>query len=261
MLKVRTILKMNNQQALFEYIIRIADNALILGHRISEYCGHGPSLETDIGLTNIALDYIGHARNLYQYAAEVEGLGRTEDDLASKRDVLEFKNLLLVEQPNGNFADTIARQFLFDTFNYHFFEALQHSEDAQLAAIAKKSIKEISYHYRWSAEWLIRLGDGTATSHQKMQTALDEMWMYSREALTADSLDEQMLKMGVGVDLNAIQTAFDERINSVLKEATLSLPVEEWMQKGGKQGQHTEHLGLILTELQWMQRAYPNMEW
>lgn len=252
---------MNKEQALFEYIVRIADNALILGHRISEWCGHGPSLETDIGMTNIALDYIGHARNLYQYAVEVEGKNRTEDDLAYLRDVPEFRNLLLVEQPNEDFAYTIARQFVFDTFNYHFFDALQQSTDEHLVAIAKKSIKEITYHYRWSAEWIIRLGDGTTTSHEKIQEALDEVWMYSGEAFIADAIDQQMLEAGIGVDLAAVKAKFDQRVEDILTQATLTLPTEEWMQEGGKQGKHTEHLGFILTELQWMQRAYPNMEW
>jgi ring-1,2-phenylacetyl-CoA epoxidase subunit PaaC len=252
---------MNKEQALFEYLVRIADNALILGHRISEWCGHGPSLETDIGMTNISLDYIGHARNLYQYAVELEGKNRTEDDLAYLRDVPEFKNLLLVEQPNEDFAYTIARQFVFDTFNYHFFEALQASTDERLAGIAKKSIKEITYHYRWSAEWIIRLGDGTTVSHEKIQEALDDLWMYSGEAFIADEIDQMLLAEGIGVDLSLVQSKFDERVSNILQQATLTLPVEEWMQEGGKQGKHTEHLGLILTELQWMQRAYPNMEW
>lgn len=252
---------MNKEQALFEYIVRIADNALILGHRISEWCGHGPSLETDIGMTNIALDYIGHARNLYQYAVEVEGKNRTEDDLAYLRDVPEFRNLLLVEQPNEDFAYTIARQFVFDTFNYHFFDALQQSNDERLVAIAKKSIKEITYHYRWSAEWIIRLGDGTDISHNKIQEALDDVWMYSGEAFVADAIDQQMLEEGIGVDLSTIKSKFDQRVADILKQATLTLPNEKWMQEGGKQGKHTEHLGFILTELQWMQRAYPNMEW
>ena len=252
---------MNKEQALFEYILRIADNALILGHRISEWCGHGPSLETDIGMTNISLDYIGHARNLYQYASEIEGAGKTEDDLAYQRDVLGFRNLLLVEQPNGDFGETIARQFLFDTFNYHFFAALKESKDEKLAAIAQKSIKEVAYHYRWSAEWVIRLGDGTETSHQKMQDALDEMWMYSGEAFVADEIDALMEAEGIGVNLNEVQAAFDTRIDEILAQAKLTKPNEKWMQEGGKKGQHTEHLGHILADMQWMQRAYPNMQW
>jgi len=252
---------MDKNKALFDYTIRQADNALILGHRISEWCGHGPSLETDIGMTNIALDLIGHARNYYNYAAQVEGKGRTEDDLAYLRVDREYKNVLLVEQPNEDFAYTVARQFIFDTFNYHFTKALEASEDAQLAAIAKKSIKEIAYHYRWSAEWVIRLGDGTDISHQKMQTALNDLWMYAEEAFMADEVDALMAEEGIGVDLATIKPKFDERIAFILKEATLELPEEEWMQKGGKQGIHTEHLGHILAELQYMQRAYPGMEW
>ncbi len=252
---------MDKQKALFEYIIRIADNALILGHRISEWCGHGPSLETDIGMTNISLDLIGHARNLFDYAGKVEGKGHTEDDLAFLRDTREYKNLLLVEQPNIDFAYTIARQFIFDTFNYHFFEALLQSKDEQLAAIAEKSIKEVAYHYRWSAEWIIRLGDGTDISHKKIQEALDDMWMYTGECFEMDALDEQMLAEGIGVDLNAVKAKFDERVDTVLAQATLKKPHEEWMQQGGKQGLHSEHLGHILAELQFMQRAYPNNEW
>lgn len=251
----------NKQQALLDYILRIADNALILGHRVSEWCGHGPNLETDIGLTNIALDLVGHARSLLQYAAEVEGKGRSEDDLAFLRDIREFKNVLLVEQPNGNFAETIARQFLYDTFNYHFYAALCNSTDKQLVAIAEKSIKELNYHYRYSAEWVIRLGDGTTESHQKMQEALNDLWPYAGELFAADEVDNAMKEAGIGVDLEAIKVLWEERVTAILKEATLDRPADGWIQKGGKQGRHTEQMGLILAEMQWMQRAYPNMEW
>lgn len=252
---------MENKEALFEYVLRIADNALILGHRVSEWCGHGPSLETDIGLTNIALDLVGHARVLLQYAAQVEGKGRSEDDLAFLRDIRDFKNVLLVEQPNGNFANTIARQFLFDTFNYHFFAALSNSKDEKLVAIAKKSIKELTYHYRYSAEWVIRLGDGTEESHEKMQEALDDIWDYAGELFVADEVDAKMLEEGIGVDLEDIRPLWEERVNAILKEATLTRPKDGWIQKGGKQGKHTEQMGLVLAEMQWMQRAYPGMEW
>lgn len=252
---------MENKEALLEYVLRIADNALILGHRVSEWCGHGPSLETDIGLTNIALDLVGHARVLLQYAAQVEGKGRSDDDLAFLRDIREFKNVLLVEQPNGNFANTIARQFLFDTFNYHFFAALSNSKDEDLAAIAKKSIKEVTYHYRYSAEWIIRLGDGTEESHAKMQEALDDIWDYAGELFVSDEIDHAMLEAGIGVDLNAIKRLWDERVAAILKEATLTQPKDGWIQKGGKQGKHTEQMGFILAEMQWMQRAYPGVEW
>ncbi len=251
----------NKQQALLDYVLRIADNALILGHRVSEWCGHGPSLETDIGLTNIALDLVGHSRSLLQYAAEVEDKGRSEDDLAFLRDIREFKNVLLVEQPNGNFAETIARQFLYDSFNYHFYAALCNSTDKQLVAIAEKSIKELNYHYRYSAEWVIRLGDGTPESHKKMQEALNDLWPYAGELFAADDIDKQMHEAGIGVDLAAIKTLWEERVNAILTEATLIRPADGWIQKGGKQGHHTEQMGLILAEMQWMQRAYPNMEW
>lgn len=252
---------MENKEALFEYVLRISDNALILGHRVSEWCGLGPSLETDIGLTNIALDLVGHARVLLQYAAEVEGKGKSDDDLAFMRDIREFKNVLLVEQPNGNFANTIARQFLFDTFNYHFFAALANSKDEMLVAIAKKSIKEICYHYRYSAEWVIRLGDGTKESHQKMQEALNEVWDYAGELFAADEVDNKMLAEGIGVDLNAVKELWEERVMAILKEATLDKPKDGWILKGGKQGKHSEQMGFLLAEMQWMQRAYPCVEW
>jgi ring-1,2-phenylacetyl-CoA epoxidase subunit PaaC len=250
-----------HKELLLEYVLRIADNALILGHRVSEWCGHGPNLETDIGLTNIALDLVGHSRSLLQYAAEVEGKGRSEDDLAFLRDIRDFKNVLLVEQANGNFADTIARQFLFDSFNYHFYAALCNSTDQQLVAIAEKAIKELNYHYRYSAEWVIRLGDGTEESHQKMQAAIDELWPYTGELFEADEIDQAMQEAGVGVDLAAVKVLWLERVEAILKEATLERPKDSWMQKGGKQGRHSEQMGLILAEMQWMQRAYPNMEW
>lgn len=252
---------MEKNKDLVEYTLRIADNALILGHRLSEWCGHGPSLETDIGLTNIALDLVGHARVLLQYAAKVEGKGRTEDDFASLRDIREFKNLLLVEQLNGHFGNTMARQFLFDTFNYYFYEALQASADTELAAIAEKSIKEIAYHYRYSAEWIIRLGDGTTESHQKMQDALNDAWVFTEELFDMDTLDQSMIEQGIGVDLAAIKVLWEKRVQHILKEATLTAPTKVWMQKGGKQGKHSEHFGFILTEMQWMQRAYPDMKW
>ncbi|MFK7799613.1 MAG: 1,2-phenylacetyl-CoA epoxidase subunit PaaC [Aureispira sp.] len=252
---------MEHKDFLLEYVLRIADNALILGHRVSEWCGHGPNLETDIGLTNIALDLVGHARSLLQYAAEVEGKNRSEDDLAFLRDIRDFKNVLLVEQVNGNFADTIARQFLFDSFNYHFYAALCDSTDQQLVAIAEKAIKELNYHYRYSAEWVIRLGDGTKESHQKMQVAIDELWPYTGELFEADEVDQAMQEAGIGVDLAAVKVLWTERVEAILKEATLERPKDNWIQKGGKQGHHSEQMGLILAEMQWMQRAYPNMEW
>ena len=256
---------------LFDYILRMADNSLILGHRLSEWCGHGPVLEQDMAMTNIALDLIGQARNLYQYAAQIDGTGKTEDDIAYLRDVYDFKNVLLVEQPNGDFAHTIARQFFFSAFQYPFYQQLTNSKDEILRGVAEKAVKEVAYHLRWSSEWVIRLGDGTAESHNRMQKAIDNLWTYSGENLIPDALDNwannveernpECVGKGVGVDLNAIKMTFDETINTVLAEATLIKPVSTYMQKGGKQGQHTEYLGYILAEMQFMQRAYPNSEW
>ena len=246
---------------IFEYTIRIADNALILGHRLSEWCGHGPVLEQDIAMTNIALDLIGQARSLYQYAAEIQNEGKTEDDIAYLRDVFEFKNILLVEQPNGDFADTIVRQFYFSAFQYPFYQKLVNSKDNILRGVAEKAVKELAYHLRWSSEWLIRLGDGTEESHQRAQKAINHLWTYSGEAFIADELDIWAFTEGYGVDLESIKTAFDETINAVLTETTLTKPIDPYMQKGGKQGRHTEYLGYILAEMQFMQRAYPNMTW
>ena len=248
--------------AFFEYLLRLGDNALILGHRLSEWCGHGPILEQDIAMTNIALDQVGQARSLLQYAGQVEGKGRTEDQLAYLRDVGDYRNVLLVEQPNGDFAHTITRQFLFDAFNYFQFEALKQSSDEHLRAIAAKSFKEIAYHLRYSSEWMIRLGDGTGESHERMQAALEDLWMFSGELTEVTEVDELMLETGVAPDLRSIKKLYDEKIAAIIQEATLVLPADTWMQSGGKTGQmHSEHLGFILAELQFVQRAYPGMEW
>jgi len=246
---------------LFDYILRMADNALIVGQRLGEWCGHGPILEQDMALTNIALDQIGQARSLYQYAAEIEGKGHSEDDLAFLRDVREFKNILLVEQANGDFAQTIARQFFFDAFNHPFYESLSKSKDAQLAAIAEKSLKEITYHLRWSSQWILRLGDGTELSHQKIQAAIDELWMWTGEMLKPDALDQKMVEEGIGVDLKKVAEKWHLKVDTVFNEAGLQKPESGWMQQGGKTGQHTEQLGYILAEMQFLQRAYPGQEW
>jgi ring-1,2-phenylacetyl-CoA epoxidase subunit PaaC len=264
-------LKLENN--LFNYTLRIADNALILGHRLSEWCGHGPILEQDMAMTNIALDLIGQARSLYQYAAEVQNLtsgrfetsptfsAKTEDDIAYLRDVYDFKNVLLVEQPNGDFAQTIVRQFFFSAFQLPFYQKLTFSEDEILRGVSEKAVKEVAYHLRWSSEWVIRLGDGTAESHSRVQAAVEKLWTYSGENLIGDDLDNWAFSEGVGVDLKSIKNTFDETINAVLTEATLTKPTANFMQKGGKQGRHTEYLGFILAEMQFMQRAYPNMAW
>jgi ring-1,2-phenylacetyl-CoA epoxidase subunit PaaC len=252
---------MTLQEAHLNYILQIGDNALILGQRLSEWCGHGPVLEQDIAITNIALDLMGQARSLMQYAAEIEGNGRDEDQMAFLRDAWDFRNVLLVEQPNQDWAYTITRQFFFDAFNYYFHQALTQSADAQLAAIAEKSLKEITYHLRYSSEWMIRLGDGTELSHQKMQAAVDDLWMFTGELTESNEVDALMIAAGIGVDLNAIKSLYNQQITTVLSEATLQKPSDTWMQTGGKIGRHTEHLGYILADMQFMQRAYPNMKW
>ncbi len=248
-------------QAHLNYILQLGDNALILGHRLSEWCGHGPVLEQDIAMTNIALDLVGQARSLLQYAAQLEGKGRTEDDLAYLRDVWDFKNVLLVEQPNGDFAYTIARQFLFDVFNYFLHEQLQQSKDETLAAIAAKSLKEITYHLRWSSEWMIRLGDGTEESHEKIQTALNDTWMYTGELFNMNETDQLMLEEGIGVNLTHLENPYRQKVAAILNMATLQVPPKGWMQSGGKEGKHSEHLGFILAEMQFLQRAYPGAKW
>jgi len=248
-------------EAHFDYALRIGDTALILGQRLSEWCGHGPVLEQDIALTNVALDLIGQARSYLQHAAVLEERGRDEDQLAYLRDARGFRNVLLVEQPNEDFACTIVRQCFFDLFHYLFTEQLTQSQDEQLAAIAEKSLKEIAYHQRYSSEWMIRLGDGTERSHQKMQEAVEDLWMYTGELTAADAVDRQMLEAGIGVDLEKLRPAYYDHLAQVMKEATLQTPASDWMQSGGKTGLHTEHLGYILAEMQYLQRAYPGNQW
>ncbi len=252
---------MTLQQAHLEYVLRMGDNALILGQRLSEWCGHGPVLEQDIAITNIALDLMGQARSLMQYAAELEGEGRNEDQMAFLRDAWDFRNVLLVEQPNQDWAYTITRQFFFDAFNYYFHRVLTQSADSHLAAIAEKSLKEVTYHLRYSSEWMIRLGDGTDLSHQKMQAAVDDLWMFTGELTEMNEVDQMMIEAGIGVDLSAIKSLYDEKIREILNMATMQVPTDTWMQTGGKNGRHSEHLGYILADMQFMQRAYPDMQW
>jgi ring-1,2-phenylacetyl-CoA epoxidase subunit PaaC len=246
---------------LFEYLLRLGDSSLILGQRLSEWCGHGPELEEDIALINVALDLIGQARSLLTYAGEVEGRGRDEDALAFLRDGTDYRNLLLVEQPNQDFAYTIARQFLFDAFHLELQRALMGSRDEQLAAIAGKSVKEVTYHLRHSSEWLVRLGDGTPLSHDRMQTALDDLWMYSGEMFEMDALETALAEAGVAPDRGALLPAWEARVAAVIEESTLQRPDDGWMQSGGLRGRHSEHLGHILAEMQHLQRAHPGAEW
>lgn len=252
---------MEIKDALFEYCLRIGDNSLVLGHRVSEWCGHGPILEEDIALTNIALDLVGQSRTLLTYAGDIEGKGRTEDDLAYLRQVVDYRNCLLAEQENGDFARTIVRQFLFDSYNALFLEELQNSADETLAAYATKSLKEAAYHVRHSSEWIIRLGDGTAESKKRTQAALDELWMYSGELFEMDETEKTLQKANIAPDSKAIYEKWTANVSKILEMATLQLPETGWMQSGGRTGKHSELLGYVLAELQYVQRSYPNCEW
>lgn len=244
------------------YVRRLGDNVLVLSQRLSEWCGKGPALEEDMALTNVALDLIGQARMWLTYAGELEGSGRTEDQLAYLRDAHQFSNLLLVEQPNGNYADTLVRQFFFDTWHYFLLEGLSASTDPRIAEIAQKSIKEVTYHVRRTADLVVRLGDGTELSHRKMQDAVNVLWAYTGEMFAADALDDAMQADGVAPALDSLRAKWLQHVDEVFAEATLSHPSPDaWMQSGGKQGRHTEHLGYLLAEMQFLQRAYPGAAW
>lgn len=245
----------------FHYLLRLGDNALILGQRLSEWCGHGPILEQDIAITNIALDLVGQARSVLEYAGTIEGVGRTEDDLAFYRNANQYFNALLVEQPNEDWAYTIVRQFFFDAFHFHLLEGLTRSNDNHLAAIAQKSVKEVTYHLRFSSEWMVRLGDGTPLSHDKMQDAVNALWMFTGELYTPDELDVEAAQTGLGTDLHRLKPLYLENLTETLYNATLSAPESSWMQTGGKQGKHSEHLDYILAEMQQLPRALPGLKW
>ncbi len=242
--------------ALIDYTIHLADNSLILGQRNGEWCGHGPVLEQDIAITNITLDLVGQARSFYQYAAQLKADGSTEDTLAYHRAEREFNNCLLVEQPNGDWAQTILRQFLFSTYQYYLYQYLQEYRDDTINAIAEKSLKEVSYHLRWSSEWVIRLGDGTGESHQRIENALTELWRYAGELFIPAPYEKEL-----GIDVSALKYHWSQKVRTIFDEATLPVPSGVYMQEGGKTGIHTEHLGFILTELQYLQRVYPGCEW
>jgi|SRR5687768_7666188 len=244
-----------------KYMFHLADCPMILGQRLGEWCGHGPVLEQDIALTNIALDLIGQARLLYQYIAGLEEVKSTEDKLAMLRYEHEYLNFLLVEQPNKDFAHTIVRQFFYDAFNLLQYEELTKSEDAQLKAIAAKTLKEIKYHVRYSSEWVIRLGDGTEQSHLYMQDAVNELWRYTGEMFQPASYEKELINNGFISDPANLLSPWNEKVNEVVATAGLQLPKEEVMIAGGKEGRHTEHMGYILTELQYMQRTFPEMQW
>lgn len=241
---------------LIDYTLHLADCNLILAQRNAEWCGHGPILEQDIAITNISLDLLGQSRNFYQYAASLMGNGATEDSLAYLRTEREFKNCLLVEQPNGDWGKTVLRQFLYSTFQQLLYQQLQNNSDTQLAAITTKALKEIAYHIRWSSEWVVRLGDGTEESHQRMLHAIDELWRYSGEMFIPANYENT-----IGINVIALKDEWMQKVISVFEEATLPIPEKTFMQTGGKTGVHTEHLGYILTELQYLQRAYPGAQW
>lgn len=245
-----------------DYVRRLGDNVLVLSQRLSEWCGKGPALEEDMALINVSLDLIGQARLWLAYAAELEGAGRNEDQLAFLRDAHQFHNLLLVELPNGSYADTLARQFLFDVWHYFLLEGLCESSDARIAEIAQKCFKEVTYHVRRSTDLMIRLGDGSEESHRRMQDAIDALWMYTGELFTTDALDQAMQADGIAPDLTQLQQKWQQHVTEVMREATLQLPAAGlWMQGGGKQGRHTEHLGYLLAEMQFLQRTYPGASW
>ncbi len=247
--------------ALFSFVVGLADDALILGHRLSEWSGKAPMLEEDIALSNLALDLIGQARLYYQYAGEIEGQGRSEDDLAYLRDEHGYTNLLLVEQINGDFAVTMVRQLLYAAFMHPYLQAMQGSRDARLAEIAAKAVKEMAYHMRHASEWVIRLGDGTEESHARAQTALDDLWMYTGEMFHLSDDERALVANGFAADRAAIKPAWNATINRVLREATLERPRDGWMQTGGRTRQHTEHLGRLLAEMQVLHRAHPGVTW
>ena len=254
---------MSNAQEnpLLDYVVRLGDDAVIIGHRLSEWCRNGPFLEEDLAVSNVALDFIGRARMFYSYAAELKGDGAKEDDFPYLRDCREFRNFLILELPRGDYAFSMARQFLVDAFNVEFLSQLTRSTDQRLAAIAAKAIKESVYHLRRSTDWVLRLGDGTEESHQRMVKALDDLWGFTHELFVMDELEQNLADAGIAVDRSKLKDAWKANVTQVLTEATLSVPEDSWNVSGGREGMHTEHLGHLLADMQFMQRAYPGLEW
>lgn len=249
-------------RASFEWLLRSGDDALVLSQRLTEWCGKGPVLEEDMALANVALDLMGQARLWLDVAAEVEGKGGDEDSLAFLRDAPAFRNLLLVEQPNGDYAQTLMRQFFFDAWHYHRLLSLQSSADPRVAEIAAKSIKEVAYHLRRSGDLVVRLGDGSEESHQRMQSAADRLWPWTGEAFVDDAVDHEAAEAGIAPLPSGLRAPWLADVAHVLEQATLALPpADAWMQSGGRQGRHSEHLGYLLAEMQFLQRAYPGAQW
>ncbi|CAL8979184.1 1,2-phenylacetyl-CoA epoxidase, subunit C [Rhodoplanes serenus] len=246
---------------LVTYVLRRADDALVLGHRLSEWCGKAPMMEEEMALANMGLDLIGQARALYTYAGEAEAAGHDEDALAYRRDERAYRNLLLVEQPNGDFAVTMVRQLLYAAYADPYWRAMMSSRDATLAAIAAKAEKEMAYHLRHSAEWVVRLGDGTPESHERTARALTMLWPYTGELFETDSVDDSLIEAGIAVDPASLRDTWRATVADVLGRATLTMPADGYMQKGGRSGRHSEHLGHLLTELQYMQRTIPGATW
>jgi len=245
----------------FEYAARLGDTALILGQRLGEWVGHAPALELEMALGNLSLDLIGEAQHFLTYAGELEGQGRDADAFAYFRDVLDFKNLLLVEQPNGDWAFTIARHFFVSVYRKHLFDRLQHSSDPRIAEVASKVIHEVGYHLRFSRDWMLRLGDGTEESHDRLQGAVDRLWRFTGEMLDSDPVEQRLAAEGIAIDSAELVEAWHRDVETVLEQAKLTKPEVKQMILGGHDGQHTEHLGHILAEMQFMQRAYPGLEW
>jgi ring-1,2-phenylacetyl-CoA epoxidase subunit PaaC len=244
-----------------EYLLRLGDNALVLGQRLAEWTGHAPIIEEDLAVTNVALDLIGQARLWLSYAGEAEGQGRDEDRLAYFRDSHHYRNVVLVELPNGDYGRTVTREFLFDTWHLYLLDALRASRDERLAGIAHKAVREVAYHVRRSGDWVVRLGDGTALSHAKMQTALDELWPYTGELFHADEIDAALTSCGIGADLAAVRARWRTHVAQTIAEATLALPADGWMHSGGKSGRHSEYLSYLLAEMQSVRRSVPGERW
>lgn len=250
------------QAALAEYLVRLGDDRLVLGHRLSEWCGHGPILEEDLALTNTALDLIGQAQLLLTLAGDLEGKGRSADDFAYRRDDIDFRNLLMLELPRGDYAFTIARNFLFSAFSYHLLQKLQHAPHVELAGLATRCLKETTYHLRHAGQWMLRFGDGTPESHDRAQRALDELWPYTAELFGMDDVDRTLIAADLAVDLESLRAPWRQMVADIVTRATLRMPEDGvWQQRGGRRGFHSEHLGHLLAEMQHLARSHPGAEW